>query len=50
MHLGWLTDTKTLIESLARGVEFAAALIIAVAAARATWESFGLLFSKNALP
>ena len=50
MHLGWLTDTKTWIEYLARGVEFAAALIIAVAAARATWESFGLLFQKDAPP
>lgn len=43
-----LDVTKLLIEYLARGVEFAAALIIAIAAARATWQSMRLLFSSDA--
>jgi len=34
--------SKTIIEYLAWGVEFAAALIIAIAAARATWQSLRL--------
>jgi uncharacterized membrane protein len=43
-----LVISKTVIEYLARSVEFAAALIIAIAAARATWQSFRLLFSNDA--
>lgn len=43
-----LSWTKLLIEYLARGVEFAAALIIAIAAARATWQSLRLLFAADA--
>jgi uncharacterized membrane protein len=39
-----------MIEYLARGVEFAAALIIAIAAARATVQSMRLLFSSDAPP
>ena len=42
--------SKTVIEYLARAVEFAAALIIAIAAARATWQSLQLLFSRDAPP
>lgn len=48
MHLHLLDLTKQLIEYLARGVEFAAALIIAIAAARATWQSMRLLFTSDA--
>jgi uncharacterized membrane protein len=45
-----LAISKTVIEYIARAVEFAAALIIAIAAARATWQSFRLLFSSDAPP
>lgn len=45
-----LAIIKVIIEYLARAVEFAAALIIAIAAARATWQSFHLLFSDDAPP
>lgn len=45
-----LEVSKHVIEYLARGVEFAAALIIAIAAARATWQSLRLLFSSDAPP
>lgn len=45
-----LSFSKTIIEYLARGVEFAAALIIAIAAARATWQSLRLLFTSDAPP
>ncbi len=48
--LDMLSAVKVIIECLARAVEFAAALIIAVAAARATWQSFRLLFSNDAPP
>ena len=41
---------KTIIEYLARGVEFAAALIIAIAAVRATVQSLKLLFTGDAPP
>lgn len=41
---------KTIIEYLARCVEFAAALIIAIAAARATVQSLKLLFTGDAPP
>jgi uncharacterized membrane protein len=45
-----LVYSKVMIEYLARGVEFAAALIIAIAAARATVQSMRLLFSSDAPP
>ncbi len=45
-----LLMSKVAIEYLARGVEFAAALIIAIAAARATWQSMRLLFTGDAPP
>ncbi len=48
MHVHLLDMTKLLIEYLARGVEFAAAMIIAIAAARATWQSMRLLFTTDA--
>ncbi len=43
-----LAFSKQIIEYLARGVEFAAALIIAIAAVRATWQSMRLLFTTDA--
>lgn len=45
-----LAFAKTIIEYLARGVEFAAALIIAIAAVRATAQSLRLLFTGDAPP
>jgi uncharacterized membrane protein len=45
-----LSLAKTIIEYLARGVEFAAALIIAIAAVRATVQSLRLLFTGDAPP
>lgn len=45
-----LAFAKTIIEYLARAVEFAAALIIAIAAARATAQSLRLLFTGDAPP
>ena len=42
--------SKTIIEYLAWGVEFAAALIIAIAAARATWQSLRLFAAGEPLP
>lgn len=45
-----LSIAKTIIEYLARGVEFAAALIIAIAAVRATAQSLKLLFTGDAPP
>ena len=42
--------SKLIIEYTARGVEFAAALIIAIAAVRATVDSLKLLFSRDAPP
>ena len=45
-----LAFSKTVIEYLARGVEFAAALIIAIAAVRATVHSLRLLFTSDAPP
>ena len=50
MSLPVLEVSKQVIEYLARAVEFAAALIIAIAAVRATWESLCLLFAKDAPP
>lgn len=45
-----LAISKLVIEYLARGVEFAAALIIAIAAIRAAWRSFQLLFAADEPP
>ena len=45
-----LEYSKTIIEYLARGVEFAAALIIAIAAARAAWQSLRLLLRRDEPP
>lgn len=45
-----LEYSKTIIEYLARGVEFAAALIIAIAAVRATWQSLRLLLRRDEPP
>lgn len=45
-----LAFAKNIIEYLARGVEFAAALIIAIAAVRATVQSLRLLFTGDAPP
>ncbi|MGI4756774.1 MAG: DUF1622 domain-containing protein [Janthinobacterium lividum] len=50
MEPNLLSFSKSIIEYLARGVEFAAALIIAIAAARATWQSMRLLFASDAPP
>ena len=44
-----LAESKTIIEYLARGVEFAAALIIGVAAVEATFKSL-VLFCKPGAP
>lgn len=43
-----LETTKSVIEYLARGVEFAAALIIALAAVEATVKAILLFFKRNA--
>lgn len=45
-----LETSKLIIEYLARGVEFAAALIIALAAAEATIKALVLFFKRNATP
>ena len=45
-----LETSKTLIEYLARGVEFAAALIIGLAAIEATFKSLLLFIRRNAPP
>ena len=45
-----LTASKTIIEYLARGVEFAAALIIGAAAIEATFKSLLLFFKPSAPP
>ncbi len=50
METNALAFSKTVIEYLARAVEFAAALIIAIAAARATWQSLRLLFAADEPP
>ncbi len=50
METNVLAFSKMIIEYLARGVEFAAALIIAIAAARATWKSLRLLFAADEPP
>ena len=49
-YLYLLEISKQVIEYLARGVEFAAALIIAIAAGRVTWQTFRLLFSADTPP
>lgn len=45
--LAW---SKTIIETLARGVEFAAALIIGLAALEATIKALRLFFRRHSLP
>ena len=50
MSWNLLADAKTIIGGLARGVEFAAALIIGLAAIEATLESLSLFFRRNAPP
>ena len=49
MH-AFLDTSKLLIEYLARGVEFAAALIIALAAIEATIKALVLFFKRDATP
>ena len=50
MHTNLLFDAKTIISYLARGVEFAAALIIGMAAIEATIQSVILFFRRSAPP
>lgn len=50
MQTWFLAESKFVIEHLARGVEFAAALIIAIAAIEATVKSLVLFVQRNALP
>ncbi len=45
-----LTVSKCIIEDLARGVEFAAALVIGIAAIEATIKSLVLFFQRSAPP
>ena len=45
-----LEDSKTIIQFAARGVEFAAALIISIAAIEATVRSVVLFFRRDATP
>jgi uncharacterized membrane protein len=48
MDTGLLQQAKVLIEYLSRGVEFAAALIIGIAAVEATIKSVRVFFRRNA--
>lgn len=50
MESMFLVDSKLVIEYLARGVEFAAALIIGIAAVEATWKSLVLFVKRDAPP
>jgi len=50
METGLLAEAKNIIEYLARGVEFAAALIIAMAAIEATIKSVALFIQRGAPP
>jgi uncharacterized membrane protein len=50
METGVLATSKSAIEYLARGVEFAAALIIGMAALEATYKAFILFFKRDAPP
>jgi uncharacterized membrane protein len=50
METGVLATSKSVIEYLARGVEFAAALIIGMAAIEATYKAFILFFKRDAPP
>ncbi len=45
--MNWLEQAKTVIEIIARGVEFAAALIIGIAALEATLKSFVIFVRRN---
>lgn len=48
METGFLSEAKIVIEYLARGVEFAAAIIIGIAAVEATLKSLFLFVQRNA--
>ena len=48
MHAGWLAELKTIIDAIARGVEFLAALLILAAAVEATAKSVMLFVRPNA--
>lgn len=50
MTVSILDSTRNVIDYLARGIEFAAAIIIAIAALRATIQSLHLLFSTDSPP
>ena len=50
MTIGILESSKTAIEYLARGVEFAAALIIGLASIEATIKAMALFVKRNAPP
>jgi hypothetical protein len=50
METGLLAVAKAIIQYLARGVEFAAALIIAMAAIEATVKSLALFIRRGAPP
>ena len=50
METGLLREAKNIISYLARGVEFAAALIIAIAALEATIKSLTLFIQRSAPP
>ncbi len=50
MESNLLADAKLIIEYLARGVEFAAALLIGIAAIEATFKSLVLFFKPDSPP
>ncbi|MDQ6675697.1 MAG: DUF1622 domain-containing protein [Acidobacteriota bacterium] len=50
LEAGLLEQAKSIIQYLARGVEFAAALVIGLAALEATVKSFVLFVRRNAPP
>jgi uncharacterized membrane protein len=50
METGVLATSKSAIEYLARGVEFAAVVIIGMAAIEATYKAFILFFKRDAPP
>lgn len=50
MESGLLETSKTIIEYLARGVEFAAALVIGLAALEATVKAIALFIRRSARP
>ena len=48
MHESWLAELKSIIDAIARGVEFLAALLILAAAVEATAKSVMLFLKPNA--